>query len=133
MAYKYIEPTERTYAKAYKIGNNITPPVSINIKEKYPNVDYTKLTNADFICSYNSDSTTDSSGFKQTQGNRQTWYIQVNALSINHSYNPNTGVLSVTKSTDYATSSNIADGTKGWSGLKCDVVMIVDGIRSEYT
>lgn len=133
MAYKYIEPVEKTYAKAYKLVNNAYPPASIDIKTNYPTVDYTKLTNADFICSYNSDSTSGNSGWKRSQGTVQKWYIQNNSLSVNHSYNASTGVLSVSLSNSNATSSNVSDGSRSWSGLKCDVIMIVDGIRSEYT
>lgn len=132
MAYKYIEPTEKTYAKAYKLS--LTNAGSINIRTTYSNVDYTALRNADFICSYVSDSnhTGDS---HSTGGNRDSWTVKIPAFKVNHSYNPSTGVLTVTRSTDTCmeykdpnTSGNVS-----FSNLKIQVIMIVDGVRSQYT
>lgn len=133
MAYKYIETRDKLYAKAYRVHSG-TIPTTINIKTRYPDIDYTKLTSADFVASYKSDSSQSKSAYS-AEGNPDTYYVNANSLTVNCSYNASTGVLSVTNSTNSAFSYYIGtnSGSNSWSGLTGEVIMIVDGIRSEYT
>lgn len=137
--YKYIETKDKLYAKAYKVFSGAATSTSVNIKSKYPDVDYTKLTNADFVCSYRSDNNIGHNA-KQTAGNRNDYYIQANSMTVNHSYNASTGVLTISASTGVANFGYIPDGygnrdyvEDNWSGLVIEAIMIVDGVRTEYT
>lgn len=139
MAYKYIELKDKLYAKAYKVYSGYTTSATVNIKSNYPDVDYTKLTNADFACSYRSDNDISHSA-KQTAGNRNTYTIQANSMYVAHSYNASTGVLTISASTGVANFGYIPDGygnrdyvEDSWSGLYIEAIMIVDGVREEYT
>lgn len=137
--YKYIETKDKLYAKAYKVFSGSATSTSVNIKSKYPDVDYTKLTNADFVCSYRSDNNIGHDA-KQTAGNRNDYYIQANSMYVAHSYNASTGVLSISVSNSKANGGYIPDGygnrdyvEDNWSGLFIEAIMIVDGVRTEYT
>lgn len=139
MAYKYIELKDKLYAKAYKVYSGYTTSTTVNIRSKYPDVDYTKLTNADFACSYRSDNNIGHDA-KQTAGNRNTYTIQATSMYVNHSYNASTGVLSIAVSNGNANVANVPDGygnrdyvEDSWSGLLIEAIMIVDGVREEYT
>lgn len=139
MAYKYIELKDKLYAKAYKVYSGRTTSTTVNIKSKYPEVDYTKLTNDDFACSYRSDNDIGHSA-KQTAGNRNTYTIQATSMYVKHSYNASTGVLSISLSNSKANVGYSPDGSgnrdyveDSWSGLFIEAIMIVDGVREEYT
>ena len=133
MAYKYIDTKERVYAKAYKVHSG-SANATINIKSKYPNVDYTKLTSQDFVAGYKSDNNINHSD-QSTYQKHGTYYVRTSDLSINCSYNPSTGILSVSPNNWNAWSYEVPDGSSSdsFSGLTCEVLMIVDGVRSEYT
>lgn len=133
MAYKYIDTKERVYAKAYKVHSG-SASATIDIKSRYPDVDYTKLTSQDFVAGYISDNNIGHSD-QSTYQKHGTYYVQTTALSINCSYNPSTGILYVSPSTGDAWSYEVPDGSSSdsFSGLTCEVLMIVDGVRSEYT
>ena len=133
MAYKYIDTKERVYAKAYKVHSG-SASATIDIKSRYPDVDYTKLTSQDFVAGYISDNNINHSD-QSTYQKHGTYYVQTTALNINCSYNPSTGILYVSPSTGYAWSYEVPDGSSSdsFSGLTCEVLMIVDGVRSEYT
>ena len=132
MAYIYIEPTERTYAKAYRVHKG-SLPATIDVKRNYPQIDYSALSNEDFVCGYVSDGPYSDNRYYQTNGSQRVRTVELNALTINHNYNPSTGVLSVSASTSNSITTDISDQSKDFSNLKCEVIMIVDGIKSEYT
>ena len=134
MAYINVEVKEKVYAKVYRVAHRtVSGSFTVNIKNSYPNVDYTQLTNDDFVGTYVSDSSHYGND-ESTYPNTGTYYNQVNSFSLNHSYNSSTGVLTVNPSTTY--SSNYKDaygtGSVGFSNLVCDVFMIADGVREEY-
>ena len=133
MAYKYIEPKDKVYAKAYKVYSGGIP-ATIDIKSKYPTIDYTKLTSQDFIASYKSDSSQTKSE-RQTAGKADDYWLWVNAMTVVCSYNPSNGILSVSPSTNNAFDYYLpgSRSSNSWSGLTGEVIMIVDGIKSEYT
>lgn len=134
MAYIYVEPKEKTYAKVYRVARRTNASsFSINIRTTYPSVDYTKLSNSDFVCSYISDAT-DHYGEAHGYWGNDTFYSGVYSFSVSHSYNASTGVLTVTPSTPYSFYYKDPNGTGdiGLSNLVYDVYMIVDGVRSQY-
>lgn len=135
MAYIYIEPTERTFAKAYRVFyGNAYGTFTIDIGKEYPNVDKSLLTSEDFICSYMSDSNQIGRTFGNG-GRTTTYYSTSEPLSITPSYDAETGILTVNFSTGLATywKNPETSGASGFSGLTLAIYMIVDGIRNEYT
>lgn len=133
MAYKYITTKEKTYAKAYIVHSG-SANATIDIASNYPGIDYSKLTSEDFVAGYKSDKNVTHSD-QSTRDNHGTFYIQVTALTINCSYDPYTGVLTVSPSTKYADNHKRpgGEGKDSFSGLTCEVLMIVDGVKSQYT
>ena len=133
MAYKYIDTKERVYAKAYKVHSG-SASATIDIKSRYPDVDYTKLTSQDFVAGYISDNNIGHSD-QSAYNKHGKYYVQTTELSINCSYNPSTGILSVSPSNWNAWNFEVPGGSSSddFSGLTCEVLMIVDGVRSEYT
>lgn len=134
MAYIHVETKEKVYAKVYRVAHKtVTGNFTINIKNTYPTVDYTSLTNDDFICTYVGDGNHNGSD-QSTYPDTGTYYNQVNSFSISPTYNASTGVLTVKPST--TNSSNYKDvygtGSVSFNGLVCDVFMIVDGVREDY-
>lgn len=135
MAYIHVETKPKIYAKVYCVYNGgIGGNTNIDIKRNYPNVDYTQLTNEDFICTYKSDSS--HTGTDQSTGtsDTRTWYEQANAFSLNPSYNPSNGILTLVLSTTSSSNWNCpaGSGSSGWSNLKVAAYMIVDGVREDY-
>ena len=138
MAYKYIESKEKTYAKVYKVYSGIGG-TTISIKDKYPDIDYTQLTSDDFFATYLSDDGRSGSD-KSTAGYATRYWTQVLGATINCTYTPSTGSLRIAPSSNSAFKSDLPDGkggedvnTYGWNNLKIEAIMVVDGIKSDYT
>lgn len=134
MAYINIETKEKVYAKVYKVfSGGVSGSFTRDIRTMYPDVDYTKLTNDDFICSYVSDSGFTADSYS-TAGKIDTWTAQSNSFVLSPSYNPSTGVLTINPSTVYTYNYKQPGdvSSKRFQGLSCVVHMIVDGVREEY-
>lgn len=134
MAYIYIPPKEKVYAKVYKVFNgNASNSFAINIGQNYPNIEKELLTTEDFVCSYKQDN--DQPGRLMGNGGRSdSYYSTAEALTVTPSYDPQSGILTISfNGTCTAWKNPETAGAWGWSGLKLEVYMIVNGIREQYT
>lgn len=148
MAYKYIEPKEKTYAKAYLVfsgeltSTEIKNGKTFNIHDMFPEVDYEALTSDEFVGGFKSDSNKEGTHKEVTRD----WYdgsvgcsMYTNAFSLILSYTPSTGSLTIRPSTQYCAHAKIPNERGGttsddiaFNKLNVQVLMIVDGVKSQY-
>lgn len=138
MAFIYVEPKEKTYAKAYRIYDGVmNGSLVLNIAQLYPYVDWGSLTKDDFICGYKSDSGS-SAAYQPTGPLKATWYTQTTEMQFVVEYDATNGVLTVTPNNPLASnncfpySGIVATGGFYWDNLILEIIMIVDGVRSDY-
>ena len=132
MAYIHVEPKEKTYAHVYRIFSGNPMGRTFNIQNMFPDVDCSQLTSEDFICTYKSDLSI--SWGDIGMGNEHNCSARVFGLSMTPSYNPNTGILSISPASASGCFFDVPGyyGAPPVSGLNCTIYVIIGGIREDY-